>query len=100
MFEKIKLLTIGIMLFFGVQAIALEPIYKGTFSNKAAGGYDVVEYFKSAKPTKGNDKFKLKHENAEWFFISQENLDEFKTDPKKICTAIWRILRLGNFPRL
>ncbi len=83
MLAKFKILAIGIIVLICVRAFALEPIYKGTFSAKASGGYDVVEYFKSAKPAKGLDKFKLKHENADWFFISQENLDEFKANPTK-----------------
>ncbi len=68
----------------GWQAVmALDPIYKGVFSTKAVSGYDVVAYFTTGKPTKGNDKYKYKWKDAEWFFASEENMKKFTSEPEK-----------------
>lgn len=64
-------------------AHAADPIYTGTFNNKAVGGYDTVAYHKAGKPVKGSKDFKTEYKGAEWFFASQENLDLFKADPAK-----------------
>lgn len=64
-------------------AQAADPIYTGTFSNKAVGGYDTVAYHTVGEPVKGSKKFKTKYKGADWLFSSQENLDLFKADPEK-----------------
>jgi YHS domain-containing protein len=52
-------------------------------SGEAINGYDPVAYFKSGKPVKGRDAFTLKWNGADWKFASQENLNDFKTNPEK-----------------
>jgi hypothetical protein len=47
---------------FATIAFAIEPVYTSFFSNKAAGGYDVVNYFKNNKPVEGNAKFSTEYE--------------------------------------
>lgn len=39
--------------------MAQDPIYTGTFSNKALDGYDTVAYFTEGKPVKGPRSLKL-----------------------------------------
>ena len=59
----------ALLVFTGVlsgAANANDPIYTGRFNDRAVGGYDTVEYFKSGQPTKGSKKFKLDFMGAEW----------------------------------
>lgn len=60
---------------------AKAEIYTGLFSNTAAGGYDVVAYFKDGAPVKGTKEFNTDWKGAEWRFASAENLADFKADP-------------------
>jgi YHS domain-containing protein len=58
------------------------------FNNVDAGGvildgYDAVAFFTDNKPVKGDMKFQHKHENAVYYFASQEHLDLFKSNPDK-----------------
>ena len=44
-------------------ASAIEPIYTGTFSSTAVGGFDPVSYFSDAGPTRGSaDLFRAEPE--------------------------------------
>jgi YHS domain-containing protein len=49
----------------------------------AIGGYDPVAYFREEKPVKGDKQFVADWNNAKWYFSSEENLTDFKTDPLK-----------------
>ncbi|MFV0574619.1 MAG: YHS domain-containing (seleno)protein [Vibrio sp.] len=70
--------------FFSSQALAKsDPIYTGTFSNKAVDGYDTVAYFTEGKPVEGKKEFTTSYKGADWLFASQEHLDMFKADPEK-----------------
>ncbi len=62
---------------------ANSPIYTGTFSSNAVGGYDTVSYFAGGKPVRGSSKFKTEYKGATWLFSNQENLDLFKANPEK-----------------
>lgn len=53
----------------------------------AVSGYDVVAYFKSGKPMKGNFQIAFKHEGATYRFASKENLESFKSNPKRYLPA-------------
>lgn len=65
------------------QADNSKPlIYTGRFSNTALQGYDPVSYFNGAKPVKGDKNLKLKHENANWLFSSEENRAAFTDNPE------------------
>jgi YHS domain-containing protein len=46
-------------------------------------GYDVVSYFQSTTPKKGNSNFQTKIENVTYWFSSEENKNIFLKDPKK-----------------
>jgi hypothetical protein len=59
------------------------PVYTGTFSNLAVGGYDAVAYFTEGKPVKGDRKFTLNHAGAEWHFASAANRDRFAASPDR-----------------
>ena len=59
------------------------PIYTGTFSKVAVGGHDAVAYFSEGRPVKGDRQFTLKHQGAEWRFVSAANRDAFAAAPDK-----------------
>lgn len=48
-----------ILFFFSTFTMAQDPIYTGTFSNKALDGYDTVAYFTEANPLKEPRSLKL-----------------------------------------
>lgn len=82
-----KIVSLGLLALVSITYVApaqtAEPVYKGTFSDKAVGGYDTVAYFKEGKPVKGNAQFKTEYKGASWQFSSQANLDAFKANPDK-----------------
>ena len=75
-----RLLYLFILL-FSHTTFAADAIYTGFFSNKAIDGYDSVSYFTLDKPQKGSSEFVISYMDADWYFISQENLDLFSTNP-------------------
>jgi hypothetical protein len=87
MLRRIMLKTVVALAAVGLPVAAVQakdaPIYTGTFSSLAVGGYDPVAYFTEGKPVKGDKQFTLKHEGAEWRFVSAANRDAFVADPAK-----------------
>ncbi len=76
-------------LFILVVSLAVSLISKAQLyqvfqkNNKAVDGYDVVAFFKSGTANKGHDSLTYTWNNATWSFISQANIDSFKTNPEK-----------------
>ncbi len=68
---------------FAAPAHADGGIFLGVDGeNIAVGGYDTVSYFRGdGVPVKGDARFVVEYEGAEWHFASQENADAFKADP-------------------
>lgn len=58
-----------------------SPVYTGRLNSLAAGGKDVVAYFKQGQPVAGSKSFTTEYQGATWRFASQENLDAFKASP-------------------
>ena len=84
--KSIIIATIAMIAFLGVtaQASADSPIYTGTFNNKALNGYDAISYFLGdGFPVKGSENFQTEWKGADWYFISQENLDIFQSSPSQ-----------------
>ena len=75
-------LAAAAMMLPGTAWSAEDPIYTGSFSNVAAGGYDVTAYFTEAKPVKGKKAFRTEYKGADWYFASEENLDKFTGNPE------------------
>lgn len=59
------------------------PIYTGTFSNLAVGGFDSVAYFTEGRPVKGDRQYTLQHAGAEWRFASAAHRDAFAAAPER-----------------
>lgn len=78
-----KKLILICLLFLSAQVVAGDVIYTSFFSNKAVSGYDAVTYFTQAKPLKGKTEFQYKYKQANWLFVSAQNLEKFKKNPEK-----------------
>jgi YHS domain-containing protein len=81
---------------------AQDAIYTGFFSNKALNGYDTVAYFTDNQPVEGNAKFVTEYKNADWYFVSQQHLDMFLTEPEKYAPqyggyCAWAISAQNDF---
>src|SRR5574339_457945 len=49
----------------------------------AINGYDPVSYFKDGKPAKGDQEYSYNWKDANWYFVSEENLSMFKANPEQ-----------------
>ena len=49
----------------------------------AIDGTDVVSYRSESGPVKGSEEFTAEYDNTQWRFSSEENRDEFLSDPVK-----------------
>jgi YHS domain-containing protein len=49
----------------------------------AIQGYDAVAYFTDGKPTKGDARFLVEHDDVRWYFTSAEHRDLFAADPER-----------------
>jgi len=67
----------------GVAFAKTAPVYTGTFSNVAVGGYDSVAYFTQGKPVQGSSQYKVTYNGAEFRFASAANLAKFKASPAR-----------------
>jgi YHS domain-containing protein len=69
------------------MALAKKPgVYTGIIDGVGAGGYDVVSYTQGV-PKKGDAKFAVSHDGAQWYFASAENMKAFQSDPAKFAPA-------------
>jgi hypothetical protein len=74
--------TLLLALFWGLTAWA-EPGANLGKSGIVLQGYDVVSYFKSEKPQKGDPMIQTKFEGATYLFMNEADKAEFLKDPKK-----------------
>ncbi len=65
----------------GQAQAAEKPVYTGFFSKVAVGGFDPVAYFTDNKPVKGDGRFAMTYNGAQWHFTSAANRDRFVADP-------------------
>jgi YHS domain-containing protein len=71
------------IIFLVLLSCQSKPSEVYSTADGAIGGYDPVAYFKDSKPTKGEKNFTMKWNEAQWYFASKENLDDFTADPLK-----------------
>jgi len=79
---KKVIVSMSFSLFISLAALA-QKSEVFTSSDGAIHGYDPVAYFKESKPVKGDKKYSLSWNSANWYFASQQNLDTFKANPGK-----------------
>jgi YHS domain-containing protein len=71
------------ILFLGfTSAVFGQQIDYNEQNNFVANGYDVIAYF-SNNALKGSSKFEYKYDSADYRFSSLQNLESFKSNPKK-----------------
>lgn len=76
------ILSLLIILTFQVSPVwGLEPVFTN-FLGQAIRGYDPVAYFKQGKAIKGQKHFQYEWKEAKWYFISQQNRDDFIQSPE------------------
>ncbi|MGB3473031.1 MAG: YHS domain-containing (seleno)protein [Erythrobacter sp.] len=85
---KVRTLILAAAAFAAPLAIAAPAHADGgvfvgvSGENIAVGGYDTVSYFRGdGVPVKGDARFTVDYNGAEWHFASQENADAFQADP-------------------
>lgn len=54
----------------------------GDANKLAMNGYDVMSYWRSGKPVKGNPQISFNYNGARWVFASEKNLKEFIANPE------------------
>lgn len=76
--------ALGLGLAIGLPAPALAAkaaVHTGLFDNLAVGGYDPVAYFTDGRPVRGNARFRMNWQGAEFRFASAAHLAAFRADP-------------------
>lgn len=71
----------GLFALFAAGLAHAKPETFTRFGGPAAGGYDVVAYFATGAPAKGDAAFAFQYQGAEWRFANAANLEAFKKDP-------------------
>ena len=66
----------------GALAFAAEPTQYDN-GRGALSGYDAVAYFTQNRAIKGEQQFKYRWKEIDWYFSSVENLARFKQSPLK-----------------
>ena len=79
----IKSLLLAFILLFAPQVFALDKVNTTYFGALAVEGYDTVAYFTENSAIKGSKHYQVKWRGANWRFSRVENLELFKSNPKK-----------------
>lgn len=77
---------VGISLSIVVRAQADEPGRRRNFNTEngvALREFDPVSYFNSSRPLKGTSKLYHNYKGITYYFVNEDNLEEFKKNPDK-----------------
>jgi YHS domain-containing protein len=79
------MLSFFLLLFFASKAQKYNGHYFNNVNENGVilDGYDAVAFFTDNKPVKGDANFQYSHEDAIYYFASQEHLELFKANPGK-----------------
>lgn len=93
--------TISLLMIMGANSFGQETLVKAHFNLQngvALQGYDPVGYFKQSKAVKGKKEFAAFYQGATYYFVSAENKESFKSDPKKYEPAYggWCAYAMGS----
>ena len=72
---------LAIALTFAACAVHAQQSEIFAPDGKAIKGYDVVAFFKEAKPVPGADSLKYSYKGSDWLFASRDHLEAFKANP-------------------
>ncbi|MBS1553986.1 MAG: YHS domain-containing protein [Bacteroidetes bacterium] len=73
-------LTFSLLVLWNITYSQVDPVSK---EGVAIAGYDVVSYFLSNKPAKGDAKFKSQYGGVTYYFSSIDNQKLFEANPLK-----------------
>lgn len=73
---------IFVLLFSSLSVLASQE-FNTNKNGVILDGYDVVSYFQSSSPLKGDSKFQTKVGDITYWFSSEENKNTFLKNPKK-----------------
>lgn len=62
---------------------AKAPVYTGILNNVALSGYDAVAYFTQGKAIKGDQKYAVSYNGADFHFANAKDAAVFKAAPAK-----------------
>lgn len=85
----ISLAALVLISFVGMKATGISPLPFQMHTPRqqsdgiAIGGYDVVSYFTSDMPLKGDPQHAMEWEGVTWHFSTAANLDLFRAAPQK-----------------
>ena len=77
-----RLLIVAIIIAVAPAAAAQTPINAPT-DNVAIQGYDPVAYFQEGAARQGSANFRYTWNDVAWHFVSQENVERFRSDPER-----------------
>lgn len=84
----IKSLLIALSIGFTATVYAVDPVSTGYWNDTAIEGHDTVAYhapdtISKHREVKGQKKYRVEWNNANWLFASQASADKFKNNPEK-----------------
>ena len=79
------IVLLGTFMAIGVNAQKTDGKYFNNVDDKGVilDGYDAVAFFTDNKPVMGDAAFQFKYQDAIYYFVSEQHLDLFKSDPEK-----------------
>ena len=83
-----RILTLCLTMLSSTISLADDPVSTGYFNSIAIDGHDSVLYHTPAvrvahTEVKGNRRFTVEWNKAQWFFASQASADKFAASPEK-----------------
>ncbi|MBC7935168.1 MAG: YHS domain protein [Rhizobacter sp.] len=78
--KKVVIVLLAVIFSAGAYAQSTKFTSKNGVAIK---GYDPVAYFNQQSAVEGNDKYSFDWSGSKWKFVSQNNLDSFKTAPER-----------------
>ncbi|UPW18197.1 hypothetical protein M0C34_18545 [Agarivorans sp. TSD2052] len=83
-----RLFIISFTLLFSLNSFTAEPVSTSYWGDKAVGGTDVLSYHSAAQAgnrtiVEGSARFKVRWNEADWYFASQQSADKFASGPER-----------------
>ncbi|MBJ7537319.1 YHS domain-containing (seleno)protein [Marinomonas transparens] len=75
-----------VMLLASTFALASEPVSTSFWGNTAIGGHDATAYYQAdmdrrSRLVKGEKRYRVSWQGADWYFASQASADKFSANP-------------------
>lgn len=79
--KKLLLACLLVVSYHFTHAQAKTEIY--TSANGALNGYDVIAFHTDSAAIKGSKEFSYEWKNTLWYFVNEQHLNQFKSNPEK-----------------